>query len=153
MHIRLNEWFDTRWDYLEEKIPVNFKSINKVFGALESIEKAGLEEVYEALNFTHAFHDSLRFHKGGALPRRDKFLSSNDTSQVKKVFSFLIFGEGDYVDRMGICIFDSSYGVTQIGRSCTQELYGWVNNENIPICNGRTVKALRYLGCDVKIFN
>ncbi len=150
--IRLNEWFKTRWDYLEDTIPVNYKSINKVFGKQEGIENAGIDDIYEALNSSHAFHDRFRFYKGGATIKRDNFMMNNDLSQLKKVFSFLLYGEGDFVDRMGICIFDSSYSAAQIGRSCIQELYGWVNNENIPICNGRTVKALRYLGCDVKIF-
>lgn len=54
---------------------------------------------------------------------------------------------------MAACIFDEDYKLDEFGRAAVQELYGWVNTENVPICNGRTVKALRYLGCKVEIFN
>lgn len=54
---------------------------------------------------------------------------------------------------MGNCIFDESYAVKEFGRSAIQELLGWVNKENIPICNGRTVKVLRYLGFNAEVFN
>ena len=32
---------------------------------------------------------------------------------------------------------------------CVQETYGWVNSEDVPICNGRTLKSLRSLGFNV----
>lgn len=52
---------------------------------------------------------------------------------------------------MGNCIFNPEYKLNEFGRSAVQELLGWVNKEGIPICNGRTVKALRYLGFNVEI--
>lgn len=77
----------------------------------------------------------------------------NDLKQLQKVLTFLLHGQGNYTERMASCIFDEEYSLSQFGRAAIQELYGWVNQENIPNCNGRTVKALRYLGFDVLIFN
>ena len=39
----------------------------------------------------------------------------------------------------------------QFGRSAVQEFYGWMNSNNIPICNTRSFKALRFLGYDVEV--
>jgi hypothetical protein len=65
--------------------------------------------------------------------------------------SHLLFGSDDFATRMGECIFDPNLSLHHFGRSCVQELYGWINTE-APVCNGRTVKALRYLGFDVVVF-
>ncbi len=73
--------------------------------------------------------------------------------QIKKVFKYLLYGKDDFITRMGTCIYDQDYKLNHIARSVIQELLGWVNNENIPICNGRTVKSLRYLGFNVAIYN
>jgi hypothetical protein len=32
---------------------------------------------------------------------------------------------------------------------CVQETYGWVNDEDVPICDGRTLKSLQWLGFNV----
>ena len=33
-----------------------------------------------------------------------------------------------------------------IGESCIQEIYGWANSEDIPLCNGRAFKSKQWLG-------
>ena len=65
--------------------------------------------------------------------------------------TYLLFGSDDYVERMGRCIFDPQFHLHEFGRSAVQEVLGWVNRENIPICNNRTLRALRYLGFDVSV--
>lgn len=37
----------------------------------------------------------------------------------------------------------------RIGGSCVQELYGWMNQDDIPVYKGRTVKMMRFLGFDM----
>jgi hypothetical protein len=54
---------------------------------------------------------------------------------------------------MGTCIFSPEYKLNQFGRSAVQELLGWVNKEGIPICNSRTVKALRFFGYNIAVFS
>jgi hypothetical protein len=148
----IDKWFKQRWSYLDEKVQVHFSMLNKSFSSKEVIESTTTEEIYDALEVCNAFHDRYRFYKGGGETKKREFLENNSQEQLKKVVAYLLFGEGNYIDRMGICIFDPEYKLWHYGRSCIQELLGWINKENIPICNGRTVKALRYLGFDVVIF-
>ena len=69
---------------------------------------------------------------------------------IKKTLSHLLHGsEGDYVARMADCIFDLNYRLQDFGESCAPERRsGWVNNEDVPTCNSRTLKSLRWLGFD-----
>ena len=111
-----------------------------------------MEEIFEALDVCHSIHDRLRFFPGGHETLKKVFTSENELKQIQKVISYLLHGQDDFITRMGTCIFVESYSIKQIGRSAVQELLGWVNKEDIPICNGRTVKALRYLGFNVVVF-
>lgn len=150
---KLDNWFGAKREYLEKYIPLNYSVINSLFSSVNSINKADINEIYSALDKCHAFHDRFRFYKGGAETMKQAFISDNKIEHLRNVFTYLIFGKGDFIERMGNCIFDPLYRTPHFGRSCVQELYGWVNKDNIPICNGRTVKALRFLGFNVKIFN
>ncbi len=111
-----------------------------------------MEQIFNALDVCHSIHDRFRFFLGGHETMKKVFTSENDLKQIQKVISYLLHGQDDFIKRMGTCIFDESYSINQIGRSAVQELLGWVNKEDIPICNGRTVKALRYLGFNVVVF-
>jgi hypothetical protein len=148
----IDAWFSEKWPYLDEYIPANFALITRSLSSPQAIERATTDELYEALEVCHAFHDRYRFYKGGSGSKKEAFLEHNEEKRLKKVLTYLLFGKGNYIDRMGACIFDPEYSLWHFGRSSIQELLGWVNREGIPICNGRTVKALRYLGFDVVIF-
>ncbi len=123
-----------------------------MLGTSEKIIEASYDQLFDALTVCHSFHDLLRFHKGAMAALRCDFKRDNDLRQVKKTLTYLLFGSGDFVERMGNCIFNGEYALAWFGRSCVQETFGWVNGEDIPICNGRTVKSMRYLGFDVKTF-
>ena len=148
---RLTDWFNQRWAYLDEHIPDNIPRVQRL-STKAAIESATYDELVDALDVCHSFHDRLRFFPGGHDTHIKEFKDGNDLRQVKKVLVYLLHGKDDYVTRMGNCIFDPDFKLNQFGRSAVQELLGWVNKEGIPICNGRTVKALRYLGYDVAIF-
>lgn len=149
---KIVEWFGLRWPYLDETIPTSYRKIYDQLSSVSAINSASMDQIFDALDVCHSFHDRFRFYKGGHDTLRHEFIKDNDLGQIKKVLSYLLHGEDDYVVRMGTCIFDEEYNLNHIGRSVIQELLGWVNKENIPICNGRTVKALRYLGARVDIF-
>lgn len=149
---RLDDWFSQRWKYLDEKIPIHIPRLQHL-ASTESIESASLEAILDALDVCHSFHDRLRFYPGGHETHVEEFRKVNDAKQVKRVITYLLHGKDDYITRMGNCIFAPEYKLNQFGRSAAQELLGWVNKENIPICNSRTVKALRYLGYSVAVFN
>lgn len=149
---RLDNWFSQRWKYLDEKIPIHIPRLQHL-ASTESIENASFEAILDALDVCHSFHDRLRFYPGGHETHVEEFRKVNDAKQVKRVITYLLHGKDDYITRMGNCIFAPEYKLNQFGRSAAQELLGWVNKENIPICNSRTVKALRYLGYSVAVFN
>lgn len=148
---KLDQWFSERWAYLDENIPTSIVKINNAF-SLASIEQATIEQIFDGLDTCHSFYERLRFFHGGHETLKKVFLSENNIAQLRMVLTYLLYGKDNFIIRMGNCIFDEKYDLKQIGRSVVQELLGWVNKENIPICNGRTVKALRYLGYNVVVF-
>lgn len=147
-----DQWFTKRWPYLDNHIPGNYAKIVAALGTRASIERASAEELFAALDVCHSFHDRFRFYSGGHETMRAAFLADNEVVQVRRVLCHLLHDPGDYVARMGACIFQPAYKLHHVGRSVVQEVFGWVNRERVPVCNGRTVKALRYLGADVLIF-
>ena len=149
---KLDNWFSQRWNYLDNTIPEHYKRINQTLSSKVHIKNANMEQIFNALDICHSIHDRFRFFLGGHETMKKVFTSENDLKQIQKVISYLLHGQDDFIKRMGTCIFDESYSINQIGRSAVQELLGWVNKEDIPICNGRTVKALRYLGLNVVVF-
>jgi hypothetical protein len=150
---RLDDWFKQRWKYLDEQIPHNLPRITNRLNSKIVIEESEYDDLLDALDVCHSFHDRLRFFPGGQEKHIQVFKDSNPLPKLKKVLTYLLHGEDDYITRMGNCIFDPQYELKHFGRSVIQELLGWVNKEGIPICNSRTVKALRYLGYDVTIFS
>lgn len=148
----INEWFDITWEWLDEEIvPKRYPTIQKVLGSPESIEKATMDDIVEALSSCHSFFDRLRFYHGGHDTHVKEFKDTNDLDQVKKTISYLLYGDGEFIRRMGRCIFDPAYKLNSFGQSNVQELLGWINHQNIPICNNRTLRSLRWLGFDVKL--
>ena len=157
MHnIRLNslidEWMDTPWVHFEQRIVgENYPFINKILGSVESINTATADEIVEALCVTHSFHDRLRFFKGGLNTLKTTFLQKNELGQIKKTLVYLLHNQKDSLGkRMANCIYDSNYKLKEFGQSNVQELIGWINNENMPVINGRTTKVLRYFGFNVR---
>jgi len=146
----INSWFKQRWEWLDDHIIKVYPKIQKGFGAPKAIEALEYENLIDILEICHAFHEQLRFHLGGESKLRAEFIRLNDIKKTKNTIMYLLHGKGDYVERMGTSIFDPEYKLAKFGRSVAQELLGWVNTENIPICNGRTLKALRYLGFDIR---
>jgi hypothetical protein len=147
----INLWHDIRWSHLDNVIPDNYSLITRTLGTQTAIQAASFDQIVEALEVCHAFHELLRFFRGGLPSVRRAFMSDNTEGKVKSTLSYLLFGSSDFISRMGECIFDPSYQLRHFGRSCVQELFGWLNKE-APVCNGRTVKSLRYLGFNVVVF-
>lgn len=145
-----NEFNDRGYEYLtNEIVPINYPALMRVFASPEKLEQATLEEIYASLVTVHAFHELLRFNLGGEPALRRHFLSENEESRVKNTLSYLLFEPDHRTDwrrRVARCIHDDRYCLVSFGKSCVQELYGWVNQNDVPICNDRTVKVLRWLG-------
>lgn len=113
---------------------------------------ASIEEIFDALTVCHSVLERRRFFKGGLPEFKKAFVKENDPGRVKALLTHLLFGSENFVERMADCIFDPAYEIRQFGRSNVQELFSWLNNEDVPICNSRTVKMMRFLGLDVEVF-
>lgn len=146
----LDEWFVTEWSYLDT-VAGQYSLLNERLGSPEEIAKANKEELLEALWACHAFREQLRFHEGGADAFKDKFRQDVSTDKLKRSLTYLYYGDDEYVERIATLIFDHSYKISHIGRNGVQELYGWVNSEDIPLSNSRVRKALQCVGFDVRV--
>lgn len=147
----ITEWLSIEWEHFDNRIVnINYPLIMRAFSSKESIDKASIEDIIDALCVLHSFHDRLRFYKGGLDTLKAEFIALNDLQNIKTTLKHLLYGSGDIVTRMADCIFSEKYKLNLFGQANVQELIGWVNNESIPVINGRTTKVLRYFGFDVK---
>lgn len=147
----IHEWLTIHWKHFEDTIvPTNYPLIMRVFGSVQSINSATMEDIVETLCVLHSFHDRFRFYKGGLETLKSTFIKSNNEQRVKNTLCYLLYGTGDVVTRMSNCIHDFDYSLNEFGSANVQELIGWINKENLPVINGRTTKVLRYFGFEVK---
>lgn len=147
----------SEWKHAENnKVPDTYQAwldnVERVFESPESIEQASKEELTEGLTSLHAFAELSRFVKGGAPNLPSAFWSANnqDVARVKASLSYLLFGPGDFIQRLHDLLYEPDKKLRYFGRFCALELYGTVKPAECPPMNGRMAKALRYLGYDVK---
>ncbi len=146
----IEAWHGIHWPHFENVIvPINYPVMMKAFASPETIHACDDDELFEALCTAHAFHDRLRFYKGGISGLRAAFFDENRDQPIRERLSYLMFGKGDAVSRMSRLIHDPAYKLNAVGRACVQEFIGWKNVEELPIINGRTTRVLRFLGFDV----
>ena len=94
----------------------------------------------------HAFHSRERFFQGGLDSLYREFLEKNGFEKIKKSFKYILHGTGDYKERLAIYQFNEEYKLHEFAESCSKELFGWVNNKNVPIYNFRTYIGMKWLG-------
>jgi hypothetical protein len=100
----------------------------------------------------HAFHEQIRFVKGGTAQLPIAFWSDNnqDVTKVRRTLAYLIHGSGDFIQRLHDVLYDPAMKLAYFGRFCALEIYGTIKPEDCSPMNGRMAKALRYLGFDVR---
>jgi len=125
--------------------------VRRVFGARDALAAADRDTLVGGLMCLHAFNEQLRHVKGGEKAVPATFWSRNDDalSRVKNSIDELLYGSGDFVQRLYDTLYDPARKVEMIGRFTALELYGTVRPDDYPPVNGRMAKALRYLGYDV----
>ena len=151
----VDEWLDMDWYHFEHTIvKKNYPLINSILGSKDSINKATAEELVDALCVAHSFHDRLRFFKGGLKTLKESFLEQNELQKIKNTLTYLLHDDKNSISkRIADCIYNPTYKLNEFGQSNVQELVGWLNNENMPVINGRTTKVLRYFGFNVRQVN
>jgi hypothetical protein len=150
----LFEWKDAPYSHLDDGEAISaYQRLNNSFGSVEAIHALTQDQIFDALYELNSVRERRRYFKGGRETFRKEFLKANNQKRMQDAISFILHGPGDPVDRMAKAIYRREYGMENFGRSNVQELYGSVNTRNSPVCNGRTVKAMRYLGYSVQVFN
>lgn len=145
----IDEWMTTDNPFVDEHRPESLNALMNLFDSDETLRSADFPTIVDAIEGCAAFHDQLRFTKGGLEPLKAQFREMNDVERVKDTFSYLVFGKQEFVQRIYDCIHDPKRKLIRFGESCVFELFGWVNDLGVPPLNGRTIKAFRYLGFDV----
>ncbi|MET3371813.1 hypothetical protein ABIC89_000854 [Variovorax boronicumulans] len=147
----ITQWEAVYWKHFEETIVgERYPRFNSVFGSHEAILAADDSELFDALGTLHSFYDRFRFFDGGVAGWKVKFPTFNDPKRTRETLAYLVYGEGDIVQRMANAIFDPRWKLNEFGQANVQELIGWRNREDLPIINGRTTKVLRYFGSKVR---
>jgi hypothetical protein len=125
----------------------NIAAIRSTFGSPETIDATSIDDLMDALMGCHAFLEQLRFTKGGKENLRREFVALNTEDTIKESLAYLLHGPGDQIQRAYDCIYERRYKLHKFAESCVMELVGWLDPKRPPI-NGRTIKALRFLGFD-----
>jgi HKD family nuclease len=147
----IEQWKARTWPHFEDEIvSENYPRLMRVFASRDSVMKATDDELFEALCTLHSFHDRLRFFDGGLPTWKKRFLSANPPKRVRESLAYLVFGDGEVIERMANMIYSEDYKLAEFGQSNVQELIGWRNKEELPVINGRTTKILRFFGSKVR---
>ena len=128
------------------------ENVSHVFGTSDALDQATKKDMTEGLMALHAFSEQLRFVRGGGTSLRAEFWkwNNNDVAGVKSTLRHLLYGSGDFIERLHDVLHDPHRKLAHFGRFCAIELYGTVKPDECPPMNGRIAKALRFLGFDVK---
>ncbi len=144
------------WTLAEKhKIPESYidwlRRVQDLFSSPESIEMASKEELTDGLLSIHAFNEQLRYVKGGERNLGAAFWQENNDSvaRVKSTLKYLLFGGGEFIDRLHDVLYEPTRKVKSFGLSCSLELFGTIKPNEYPPVNFRIAKGLRFLGYDV----
>lgn len=137
-------------------IPGNYfellQGLHSTLGTPESILASSRDQIAEALLCVHAFHNQLRFTRGGADRLPAKFWEGNqdDLERVQKTLVYLVHGNEDFAVRICNVLYSDRYKLFSLGKFSALELVGTLKPNQCPAINGRMAKALRFLGFKVK---
>lgn len=137
-------------------IPGNYfellQGLHSTLGTPESILASSRDQIAEALLCVHAFHNQLRFTRGGADRLPAKFWEGNqdDLERVQKTLVYLVHGNEDFAVRICNVLYSDRYKLFSLGMFSALELVGTLKPNQCPAINGRMAKALRFLGFKVK---
>ena len=135
--------------YTERELD-NIARIRTNFATPLSIAELSYDELFDTLSGCHAFYELLRFTRGSIEGLRVQFGQINALDDLKRSLSYLLHARSpiDPLARAYDLLHDPSYKLRRFGESCVMELLGWADTNRHPV-NGRTIKALRFLGFEV----
>ena len=112
------------------------------------IDNISEDDLYKCLLFINAFRDREKRYSGGNIDmRKENFFKNNSIDKIKETIKYLLYNTNEeYETRMAKCINDNNLKIKSFGESSVKELFGIINNEDIPPCNDRVLKSMQYLG-------
>ena len=138
IQFKTNEYYNTTYErYVEIK--------NKL-GNKEAIHNQNKKELLEVLLLINAIYDQLRFFPGGMETLKQEFLLKNDETKIKNTLTYLLEGKENFIERIYNIVNPSTYKLEVLGDSSIKELYGYINNDDIPTCNHRMLHSMQWLG-------
>lgn len=142
----INDFSISSNSYLDNTAAPHYLDISIGFSSQEKIDHLEYKDLFILLLNVYAFHDSSRYHNGGREQMRIDFENNNTLPKIKNTLKYLLYGKEEYEKRIFKCLYLEEYKLQGFGEHSLKELYGLVNNNDIPICNGRTLKSMEWLG-------
>ncbi|MCB1153603.1 phospholipase D family protein, partial [bacterium] len=137
----LGEWFsESPVARRDEVLLENYQKFKNVFGDSRAIRGVDTDELIGALACLHSVSSQIYLY-GGADGFKEKFLKRNNFEDARDNIAYLLHGQGPFAERIVDCLNNKKRQVNELGQSRLQELFGWVNSDDIPIRNERSVAA------------
>ncbi len=138
---------DTQSQIPEEYVE-GLHRVCSTFGSKDALQAATKEGLSDGLLSLHAFFEQMRFTPGGKANLVPVFweLNGDDVERVRRSFSYLLYGPGDFIVRLVDFISLPELELARFKKFCALELFGTVKPLEYPPVNGRTAKAMRFLG-------
>lgn len=140
---KIIEYFNdstTDFDYEIE----SYQILNENFSTPDKIKNLTDEDLLKTLKRITSFYEHIR--RSENMSYQYEFINNNGIDKIKNTLIYLLFGTEEFKKRITNCINHPDYSLSRFGNSCIQETYGWLNNEDVPICNERAFKSMRWLG-------
>jgi hypothetical protein len=141
----IQEFYSFESEFLESSTEPRYKILNEVFASKKTIMATQIEDIADSLRYVFSFHDYCDRYLQGWKNGIQDFITTNTEIGIKESFSYLLHGDDPYQERIYRC-FKGEYKLKNFGKNSCTELYGLVNNENIPILNSRTRNSMEWLG-------
>jgi HKD family nuclease len=142
----VHEFYVYKNNFLEQSTEPRFKILNDVFASTKTINATPIAELVDALQYVYAFHDHFQRYISEWKDIDTYFIAPNGEHKIKHTLNYLLHGKAPYQERIYRCSRDEKYKLVNFGLNSCTELYGLVNNEDIPILNSRTRNSMQWLG-------
>lgn len=142
----VQEFFEYNNNFLEQSTEPRYKILNNVFASTRSINITPIVELVDALQYVYAFHDHFQRYVSDWKEIETFFIAPNGEHKIKNTLNYLLHGKGPYQERIFRCSRDEKYKLVNFGLNSCTELYGLVNDDDIPILNSRTRNSMKWLG-------
>ena len=141
----IQDFLKTEFSDIIEVSQKRYPLISKNLSSSSKIDSLTEKELLTTISNIHAFAARFRYY-GSIEQMLETFLEDNGLEKIKLTLKNLLFGQGDFRNRIVECIFNPKYELRHFGTSCIEETFGWANSQDIPICNERTYRSMQWLG-------